>query len=80
MIKFYGDIFGIYAIFGKKNQRKAVPEGGTSQQGMAQGERPDGLCLPLKLVGALLPWQEIKIHDKIPSKSQPDRSYGSPDI
>ena len=28
---FYEDFFGIYVIFGEKNQRKTVPEGSTRQ-------------------------------------------------
>jgi hypothetical protein len=32
-IKTYGDFFGIYVIFGKKNQCETMPEGPTSPRG-----------------------------------------------
>ena len=32
-IKTYGDFFGIYVIFGKKNQHDTMPEGATRQGG-----------------------------------------------
>jgi hypothetical protein len=32
-IKTDGDFFGIYVIFGKKNQCETMPEGGTSLEG-----------------------------------------------
>ena len=51
--------FGIYMIFGKKNQRKTVPEVATSHQGTTRGwARRGGLWAPHKSVGALLSPQE----------------------
>ena len=44
-IKTNGYFFGIYVIFGKKNQRETMPEGGTRQ-----GARPRGAGTPLTLV------------------------------
>ena len=35
--KTYGDFFGIYVNFGKKNQRETMPEGATRQRGAPQG-------------------------------------------
>ena len=43
-IKTYGDFFGIYVIFGQKNQREAMPEGATRQG------HPRGVGAPLTLV------------------------------
>ena len=40
-IKTDGDFFGIFMIFGKKNQRDTMPEGATRQ-----GARPRGQALP----------------------------------
>ena len=57
--------FGIYVIFGKKNQRETMPEGATRQ-----GARPRGSGVPWtlvatrKAVGALLPPQESQYPDK----------------
>ena len=44
-IKTDGDFFGIYVIFGKKNQREMMPEGATRQ-----GARPRGSGAPWTLV------------------------------
>ena len=55
--------FGIYVIFGKKNQRETMPEGATRQ-----GARPRGSGAPWalrKAVGALLSPQESQYPDKI---------------
>ena len=58
-IKTDGDLFGIFMIFRKKNQRETMPEGGTRQ-----GARPRGVrraldpWAPRKAVGALLSPQE----------------------
>ena len=40
------DFFGIFMIFGKKNQRETMPEGATRQ-----GARHRGASVPLTLVG-----------------------------
>ena len=47
-IKTDRDFFGIYVIFGKKNQRETMPEGA-----MRQGARPRGVGAPLTLVATL---------------------------
>ena len=54
-IKTDGDFFGIFMIFGKKNQRETMPEGAT-RQGRAPGgqARPGPSWPPLKAAGALL--------------------------
>ena len=44
-IKTDGDFFGIYVIFGKKNQCETMPEGT-----MRQGARPRGSGVPWALV------------------------------
>ena len=44
-IKTDGDFFGIYVIFGKKNQRETMPEGATRQ-----GARPGPSWPPRKVV------------------------------
>ena len=47
-IKTDGYFFGIYVIFGKKNQRETLPEGATRQ-----GARPRGSGAPWALVATL---------------------------
>ena len=58
-IKIYGDFFGIYMIFGKKNPCETVPEGATRQ-----GARPWPSWPPRKAVGALLSPQESQYPHK----------------
>ena len=78
-IKTYGDFFGIYVIFGKKNQHETMPERATGQ-----GAHPPGVGAPLTLpVRRLLPFfrrKKANIWMEIVLKFQPNRSYGSPGI
>jgi len=58
-IKTDGDFFGIYVIFGKKNQRETMLEGATRQ-----GALPGPSWPPHKAVGALLSLQESQYPDR----------------
>ena len=74
-IKTNGDFFGIYVIFGKKNQREMMPAGAT-RQGGTLGPRGHP-------VGRLVPFfrrKKANIRIKIVSKFQPNWSYGSPNL
>ena len=71
--------YGIYVIFGKKNQRKMVPEGPTSQAGAPYPPRRAGVACGQPL-GRLVPFfrrKKTNFWRKIMWKFQPDRSYGS---
>ena len=58
-IKTDGDFFGIYAIFGKKNQRETMPKGATRQGRAPGGQARLGPSWPSrKEVGTLLSLQE----------------------
>ena len=64
-IKMDGDFFGIYVIFGKKNQRDTMPEGATRQGARPGGQaRPGPSWPPRKAVGALLSPQESQYPDR----------------
>ena len=64
-IKTYEVFFGIYVIFGKKNQRKTMPEGPTSPRGAPlPWACLRGLWTPRKAVGALLRLQESQYPDR----------------
>ena len=52
-------MFGVFMIFGKKNQRETVPEGATRQGALRRGAgTPLPLWAPHKAVDALLLLQE----------------------
>ena len=80
-IKTDGDFFGIYVIFGKKNQRETMPEGAT-RQGRAPGGRraPDPRGHPVRWFMPFFRCKKANIRIEIVLKFQPNRSYGSPGI
>ena len=75
-IKTDDDFFGIYVIFGKKNQRETMPEGATRQGGRA----PDPRGHLVRRLVPLFRWKNDNIQIQIMLKFQPNRSYGSPGI
>ena len=81
-IKTDEDFFGIFVIFGKKNQREMMPEGATRQGGAPQGVRralgPRGH--PVRRLVPFFRRKKANIGIEIVSKIQPNRSYGSPGI
>ena len=78
--EFAAIFYGIYVIFGKKNQRKMVPEGPTSQAGAPYPPGRAGVACG-QLLGRLVFFfrrKKANFRRKILLKFQPDRSYGSP--
>ena len=75
------DFFGIYVIFGKKNQCETVPEVATR---VAHTTTPGGCPHPCgPLVRRLMLYfgrKKANFSIEIVSKFQPNRSYGSPGI
>ena len=71
-IKTDGDFFGIYAIFGKKNQRETMLEGATRQ-----GRTPGPHGHPVRQLVPFFPRNKANIRIEIMLKFQPNRSYGS---
>ena len=74
-IKTDRDFFGIYVIFGKKNQRKTMPKGDTGQ-----GARPGPSWPPRKAVGALISPQESQYPDRNRVQRATQSELGSPGI
>ena len=74
--------FGIYVIFGKKNQRETMPEGPTSHRGAPQGvgRALDPCGHPVRQLVPIFRHKKANIQIKIVLKFQPNRSYGSPGI
>ena len=69
-------------IFGKKNLRETVPEGGTRQGGTPHppGCAPDPHGHPVRRLMPFFPRKKANIWIEIVLKFQPNRSYGSPGI
>ena len=67
--------FGIYVIFGKKNQRDTMPEGATRQQ-----VRPDPHGHPVRRLMPFFRRKKANIRINIMLKFQPNWSNGSPGI
>ena len=82
VIKTYGDFFGIFMIFGKKNQREAMHGVPTSPvaaaRGWARGRQACGHSL--RRLDPFFSRKKYNIRKKIVLKFQPNRSYGSPGI
>ena len=74
-IKTDGGFFGIYVIFGKKNQREMMLEGPTRQ-----GRDPDPRGHPVRRLMSLFCRKKANIRIEIMLKFQPNWSYGSPGI
>ena len=66
------NIFGIFMIFGKKNQRDTMPEGAT-RQGDPRGH-------PVRRLMPFFRLKKANIRIKIVFKIQPNLSYESPGI
>ena len=80
-IKTDGDFFGIYVIFGKKNQRDTMPEGAMRQGGALGGKRALGPCgHPVRRLMPFFRRKKANIRIEIVLKFQPNQSYGSPAI
>ena len=82
VIKTYRDFFGIFMIFGKKNQREAMHGGPTSP---VAATRRYGGCWQacghsLRRLEPFFFRKKDNIRKKIVLKFQPNRSYGSPGI
>ena len=78
-IKTYGDFFGIYVIFWKKNQRDTMPEGATRLGGAPQGVRHalDPRGHPIRRLVPFFRRKRANIRIEIVLKFQTNRSYGS---
>ena len=74
-LKTDGDFFGIYVIFGKKNQRETMPEGAP---GVRRALGPRGH--PVRWLVPFFRCKKANIRIEIVLKFQPNRSYGSPGI
>jgi hypothetical protein len=74
--------FGIYVIFGKKNQRETMAEEPTSSEGAAPypGRAQQACGYPVRWLGPFFRRKKYNFRIKIPSNFQPNRSYGSPGI
>ena len=72
--------FGIYVIFGKKNQRDTMPEGATRQGGVPQGVRRalDPRGHPIRRLVPFFRRKKANIWIEIVLKFPPNRSYRSP--
>ena len=82
VIKLMGIFFGIFMIFGKKNQREAMHGGPTSP--VAATKRYGGRCqacgYSLRRLEPFFLCKKYNIRKQIVLQFQPNRSYGSPGI